>query len=216
MKYKLVIFDFDGTLADSFPFFLRTVNILADKYNFQRIEDKDVDTLRGLDARQMMKVSKLPAWKIPFIARSFIRLMAQDIDKIQLFNGVTGLLKQLSAHGVQLAIVSSNSKENVRKVLGADIALLINQYECGTALFGKQSKFKKVMAKSGVTPAETLCIGDELRDIDAAQSVKSACGAVAWGYTRIDALQAKPGILLFHNVNDIAATVLDTPLSAAL
>lgn len=216
MTYKLVIFDFDGTLADSFPFFLRTVNILADKYNFQRVEDKDVDTLRGLDAREMMKASKLPAWKIPFIARSFIHLMAQSIDQIQLFDGVPQLLKQLSAHGVQLAIVSSNSKENVRKVLGPDIALLISHYECGTALFGKQGKFKKVMSKSGVTPAETLCVGDELRDLEAATSVRTAFGAVAWGYTRIDALQAQPGIMLFQNVNDIAATVLGTPLPTTL
>lgn len=37
MKYKLVIFDFDGTLADSFPFFLSTVNDLANEYNFKKI-----------------------------------------------------------------------------------------------------------------------------------------------------------------------------------
>ena len=88
MNYKLIIFDFDGTLADSFPYFLRTINILATTYNFPTINTEDVEQLRGLDARQMMKRANLPAWKIPLIARSFIRLMARDIDQIRLFNGI--------------------------------------------------------------------------------------------------------------------------------
>ncbi|GAB3500087.1 HAD family hydrolase [Spirosoma knui] len=208
MNYKLVIFDFDGTLADSFPYFLRTVNVLARQYNFEQIELDQVDQLRGLDARQMMKHSKLPAWKIPFVARSFIRLMAQDIDQITLFADIPALLEQLSAQGVQLAIVSSNSAENVRRVLGPRHAALINHYECGSALFGKPRKFKRVVTKSGVTSAETLCIGDELRDIEAASKASLTFGGVAWGYTRADILQAQSNTLFFATVDEILSTVL--------
>ncbi|RIV26877.1 HAD family hydrolase [Fibrisoma montanum] len=208
MNYKLVIFDFDGTLANSFPFFVSNINVLAETYNFKRVEPDDIDTLRGLDARQMISLAGLPAWKIPFVARTFIRLMARSIDQITLFDGVSRLLTQLSANGVQLAIVSSNSKDNVRQVLGPDNAALIRHYECGTALFGKQRKFRKVMAKSGVAPSETLCVGDELRDIEAARLVHSAFGAVSWGFTRPDALQAQPNILFFKTVDDITSAVL--------
>jgi len=51
MKYKLAIFDFDGTLADSFPFFLTTVNELAGIHKFKRIDSAELDTLRRYSAR---------------------------------------------------------------------------------------------------------------------------------------------------------------------
>ncbi|GAB2542722.1 HAD-IA family hydrolase [Spirosoma aerophilum] len=211
MNYKLVIFDFDGTLADSFPYFLRTINILAVRYNFKQVEPQHIDQLRELDARQMMKLAQLPAWKIPFIARSFIRLMARDIDQIRLFDGASTLLKQLADQGVQLAIVSSNSEGNIRRVLGPDNAALINQYACGAGLFGKQRKFRRVLANQGIKPGETLCIGDEIRDIDAARKVKTAVGAVSWGYTHVNALKVQTDITLFNSFEEISLAVLGNP-----
>lgn len=208
MNYKLIIFDFDGTLANSFPYFLRTINLLAVRYRFPQIDVGDVEQLRGIDARQMMKLANLPAWKIPFIARSFIKLMARDIDQIQLFDGITDLLRKVTAQGVKLAIVSSNSEANVRRVLGADNAALIGYYGCGTSLFGKRRKFKKAMERYRVKPEETLCVGDEMRDIEAAQEAATAFGAVAWGYTRPDVLAAIPGIAFFQTPDDISKAVL--------
>ncbi|MGV3559624.1 HAD hydrolase-like protein [Larkinella arboricola] len=208
MNYKLVIFDFDGTLADSFPYFLKTLNVLAEMYQFKKVDPDQVDELRGMHVRQMMKLSGLPAWKMPIVASTFIKMMSRDIDQISLFDGISELLQQLSAHGVQLAIVSSNSESNIRRVLGADNAPLINYYSCGTSVFGKQSKFRKVMKKSGFRPGEILCIGDEVRDIEAAQSEALPFGAVTWGYTRTDALTAYSGITVFYTVADILHTVI--------
>jgi len=37
MPYSLVIFDLDGTLVDSFPWFLRTINDVADYFGFRRV-----------------------------------------------------------------------------------------------------------------------------------------------------------------------------------
>jgi phosphoglycolate phosphatase len=208
MKYKLVIFDFDGTLADSFPYFLSTINTLATTYHFPPIDPENVDQLRGMDARQLMKNARLPAWKIPLIANAFIRQMGKDIEQIRLFNGIPELVKQLSGQGVQLAIVSSNSEENIRRVLGPETAALIAYYGCGASLFGKQHKFRKAMTNRGVKPGEVLCVGDEVRDIEAAKGAAMAFGAVAWGYTRVDVLEAHTDIELFYTVDDIVQTVL--------
>lgn len=208
MNYKLIIFDFDGTLADSFPYFLQTMNALATTYNFPKIDTREVDQLRGLDARQMMKRAKLPAWKMPLIARSFIQLMNRDINQIQLFDGIPELLRTLATRGVKLAIVSSNSEENVRQVLGADNASLISYYGCGTSLFNKDHKFKRAMTTLKIKPEETLSIGDEVRDIEAAQKVATAFGGVAWGYTRSDALEVNPGVIMFYTPKEIEKAVL--------
>ncbi|RRB02906.1 HAD family hydrolase [Larkinella rosea] len=208
MNYKLVIFDFDGTLADTFPYFLRTINTLAATYHFSPINPDDVDQLRGMDARQLMKNARVPLWKIPLIANAFIRQMGQDIGQIRLFEGMADLLEQLSKQGVRLAIVSSNSEANIRRVLGPETAALITHYGCGSSLFGKQHKFRKTMEHCGVKPGETLCIGDEIRDIEAARGAAVAFGAVSWGYTRVDVLQGHPGIHVFYTPEGIARTVL--------
>lgn len=207
MRYKLVIFDFDGTLADSFPYFLRTLNVLAELYHFKPVEPDQVDELRGMNVRQMMKLAGMPAWKMPFVANTFIKMMTRDIDQIRLFDGIAGMLKQLAALEVQLAIVSSNSETNIRRVLGDETAALITHFGCGTSVFGKQTKFRNVIKKSGCKIEETLCIGDEVRDIEAAQAEAIPFGAVSWGYTRVDALAAYSGIELFTTVDEIVRTV---------
>ncbi|GAB4029933.1 HAD hydrolase-like protein [Spirosoma gilvum] len=214
MNYKLVIFDFDGTLADSFPFFRQTFNTLADIYQFKRIDPKEVDQIRGLTVRQMMKHVGMPAWKMPFVARTFIRLMGDNISQIQLFDGITDLLKQLASQGIQLAIVSSNSEENIRRVLGPENAALIRYYRCGTAIFGKSSQFRKVATKSGISHRNILCVGDEVRDLEAARKEQMAFGAVAWGFTRSDSFNTYSGIELFHTVDDIHRAVFGKPASA--
>lgn len=206
-RYKLVIFDFDGTLADSFPWFLGALNQVAGRYRFRKVEAHEVDTLRGYSGRQLLAHFRVPFWKMPFIARHMRALAARSTDTIRLFSGVDELLRELSDQGVELAIVSSNAEENIRAVLGPERAALIRYYECGTSLFGKAARFRRVLQRSGVRPGEALCIGDEIRDLEAARAVGIPSGAVSWGYATPEALKAHAPAKVFERVGDIAALV---------
>jgi phosphoglycolate phosphatase len=207
VKYKLVIFDFDGTLADSFPWFSGIVNTLADIYKFKRIEGSEVERLRGYDARRLIAHVGVPAWKLPLIGNHMRRLMTQQIGAISLFAGVDQMLRELAAREVTLAVVSSNSYANIRQVLGPANAELIRYYECGVSMFGKHTRFKKIVKKSGVPRSQTLCIGDEIRDIEAARRAELPFGAVAWGFTSVEALQAYAPAELFTQVDQIVEKV---------
>ena len=44
--YRLVIFDFDGTLADSFPWVLRAMDDVADRFKFRRVREGELEELR--------------------------------------------------------------------------------------------------------------------------------------------------------------------------
>ena len=110
----------------------------------------------------------------------------------------------LGASGATLAVVSSNAEQNIRRVLGPANAALINYYECGAAVFGKASKLKTVLRKSGVAPAQAILIGDEIRDADAARQVHMAFGAVAWGYTHYDALLSQSPDECFSRVEELS------------
>jgi phosphoglycolate phosphatase len=190
VSIKLAIFDFDGTLADSFPWFLRVVNRLADEHRFRRMEEHEIETLRGRTARQVMAHLDVPVWKLPRIARRMRQRMAEEIDQIPLFPGVDRLLQGLARQGIRIAIVTSNSLGNVRQVLGPGNASLIQDYACGISLFGKPAKLRSILRASGLSAAEAIYIGDEIRDWEAAQAEGIAFGAVSWGYTHPEALRA--------------------------
>ena len=182
MTYKLAIFDFDGTLADSFPWFLNVVNNVADRHGFKRVEDHEVGGLRGQEARKILDHVGVPMWKLPMVVRDVRARMAADIDSISLFPGVDDMLEHLSRCGITLALVSSNSPSNVRRVLGERNTMLISHFECGAALFGKRAKIRRVLRASGIAPSDAISIGDEIRDIQAAHAEKISFGAVSWGF----------------------------------
>lgn len=207
MKYKLAIFDFDGTLADSFPFFLATVNELADVHKFRRIESSELDTLRRYSAREMLAHVGLPLWKAPLVGRSFKQIMAGKIDQIPLFAGVDGMLRTLHENGVALSIATSNAYENVRHVLTPEITDLLVHPQCGTSLFGKSARLRNILRHTAVRPDEAIFIGDELRDMDAADGEGIHFGAVTWGYTHADALVARSPAEVFTSVEEMATKI---------
>ena len=146
-----------------------------------------------------MRALGVARWKVPLIARHMRKLMARDIDQIRPFPGIGDLLADLHAANVMLAIVSSNTEANVRAVLGTS-ADVITHYACGAALFGKADKFRAVLSATGTRADDTIAIGDEVRDIEAADAVGIVAGAVTWGYASAGALRARRPTVMFDTV----------------
>ena len=213
MPYSLAIFDLDGTLADSFPWFLRTINDVADRFGFRRVRDEDVEVLRHASTREILSRLEVPLWKLPAIARHARRLKGEAAAEISLFAGVEPMLWTLANNGVQLALVSSDSEANAREKLGP-AAALFSHFDCAASVFGKPAKFRRVIRRAGVTPTDVISIGDEVRDIEAARAVGIACGAVNWGYAAPAALQALAPDHMFAQMDEIVDVVCRIPLKA--
>src|SRR5258705_1530267 len=130
MPYSLAIFDLDGTLADSFPWFLRHVNDVADRFGFRRIADGDIEPLRRGGSREILKRLDVPLWKLPLIARHMRRLKSAHLGDIALFPGTGAMLQALKNGGLRLALVSSDHEANARRQLGANAALF-SDFACG-------------------------------------------------------------------------------------
>ena len=203
MKYRLAVFDFDGTLADSLRWFFGVLPGVAEKYRFRKVESADLHALRGLPSRQLLTHLRLPAWKLPWVAAHVRKLQAKDIDQIVLFEGVTQMLHELAGNGTKIDIVSSNAEPNIRRVLGRETAALVSRFGCGASLFGKRAKLRAVLRRSKVAPAEAIYVGDEIRDIEAAASLGMASGAVSWGYSTPEALRAASPTEMFDSPGDV-------------
>ncbi|MDD1536701.1 MULTISPECIES: HAD-IA family hydrolase [unclassified Bradyrhizobium] len=207
MPYSLAIFDLDGTLADSFTWFLRTINDVADHFGFRRVAPEDIEELRHASSREILAQLEVPLWKLPAIAQHARRLKAEAASEIPLFAGVEAMLRTLADNGVQLALVTSDSEANSREKLG-DAAALFSHFACAASLFGKAAKFRRVIRHAGVAPSRVLSIGDEVRDIEAAQAVGIACGAVCWGYAAPAALRALRPDHVFEHISDITPALI--------
>ena len=168
-RYELVIFDFDGTLADSARWMAQELNPVAARFGFRQVSEAEIEALRGYDTRRILRYLGVPGWKLPFIARHLRRRLAQDAEHIQLVPGAKALLRRLAGQGVVLGVVSSNAACNVRRILGPEAAALVEHYECGAALFGKAARFRRLVRRARVSACQTLCIGDETNDIEAAR-----------------------------------------------
>jgi phosphoglycolate phosphatase len=203
MPHTLVIFDLDGTLVDSFPWFLTVVNGIAREYGFREIADHDIEPLRHAGPREILRRLEVPLWKLPAIARRMRALKREQIDALSLFPGAPAMLQRLHEAELTLALVSSDSEDNARHQLG-EHASLFSHYACGASLFGKTAKFKSILRHAGIAAAQAIAIGDEVRDIEAARAAGIACGAVTWGYSAVDALLTKKPDLIFETLGDIA------------
>lgn len=208
MRHRLVLFDFDGTLADSLDWFLGIFDQVTERYGFRRLAPGDRERLRALETSAILRDLGVPTWKLPLIARHLRELAARDIAKIRLFPGATVMLSSLAAGGLQLAVVSSNAEENVRRVLGS-AAAHVGHYACGASLFGKAAKVRAVLRATGAEPGGALLIGDEARDIEAANQTGISSAAVAWGYADPAFLRSLSPTLFFEHMDEIAPALIE-------
>ena len=204
---KLVIFDFDGTLADTYGWFMSILDDAIARFRLYKPGPDEVEAMRGLSARQVMTKMKVRPWKLPAIVRHTRREKLKAAATTQLFDGIPDLLRDLRAAGIKVVIVSSDTTESVRQVLDRE-GIEVDLLNCGASLHGKTNKFKKVLKQMGVEPKDAVSVGDEIRDIDAAKPINMRAGAVSWGYTLPEALAKHDPAYLFKDVADMRRILL--------
>lgn len=202
MSPRLVIFDFDGTLADSFPWFIDAFDEAALRFGFERPDRDRIHELRELDARQILMRHRIALWKVPFVAQFLRKHMSSDISRIALFPGVDAALETLAARGLRLALLSSNSYRNVAQVLGPRTRCF-RDFECSVSLFGKTRRLRRLLGSSDTAADEVIFVGDEIRDAQAAKRARVPFGAVSWGYTDLSSLAAHGPAMTFSRVEEL-------------
>lgn len=201
--YELVIFDFDGTLADTYPWFLSIFDELAEHYHLPRLEKSALEALRKVDIQNLSREYKISFVKMARIGTHLKKKMASQIEHIPLVDGMQTVIDRLHGMGIKLAVVSSNAEENVRQVLGTRNADYFDAFECGVSLLGKKAKFEKILRQTGTTPDRALSLGDEVRDLKASRQSGMTFGAVTWGYADAETLQSHEPDALFNHPEEI-------------
>ena len=195
--YSTFIFDFDGTLADSLNHVVPLYNSIADHFGVPQVTATDVAQLRRMSTKEALDAYGVPLWKLPGIVRAVRARLRTQIDQLQPFAGIAETLATLKRAGTQCLLLSSNSRDNIETFLTHHRLNLFEHLTCGTSLFGKATRLRKLLAHASLMAANAVYIGDEVRDIEAAKAVGVSSIAVSWGYgERGTLLAAQPDHLI--------------------
>jgi phosphoglycolate phosphatase len=205
LRYGTLIFDFDGTIADTLSAIIRLVNEHADEYHIRPLEDGDVDELRGMSNIDIIKKYKVPLVKVPSLVLRAQKELNQRIGEMTLFPGMKDLILGLKGMGVRLGILTSNSRENVQKFLRSQALDVFDFIHAEQNFFGKNWALLHLLRKHGLKKDEVLYVGDEVRDIEACQKVGVPVIAVSWGFHRRKLLADKDPTYLVDEPSDIMA-----------
>jgi len=193
---KLIIFDFDGTLADTLGALLRISNRLAPEFGYPHISDEQLENLKYLSSWEIIKLSKVALWKLPFLLKRVKEEFPGEVRNVKLFPGVIELLNTLKLQGYRLGIVSSNAEANIRSLLSQNQIEHLFDFVTTAATFGKGKAIGRQIKQYRCLKSDVIYIGDEIRDIQAARSIEIRIVAVGWGFNAPTALMARQPDLL--------------------
>ncbi len=192
---KCLIFDFDGTIADTYNIVFEIISEIFHKRGVKIPKDRKKP--RSMGAREKLKKYKIPRRGVILLTRVCRRHLKKKIRAVKTFPRLKSVLKKLKKK-YRLGIVTSNSKDNVEIFLKNNgLNEVFDFIETGNPLFGKHRRLKKAIKKHGYKKFEVIYIGDETRDIKAAKKVGVKIVAVSWGYESRPCLnKGKPDYLI--------------------
>lgn len=174
-----VIFDFDGTIADS----MWVVIEIYEQMFAVKVTTEQVEYIRSLPAAKVIKELGIPLWKAPKLLTKGKKIMRSRLGEVKPFTGMDALFAQLVASGHTLRIMSSNSEVNVRAFLREhDLLEYFSSIQGGVGLFVKAPALRKIIKQHHLVRGDVFYVGDEARDIDGARKAHVPIISVGWGY----------------------------------
>lgn len=209
MPSVTIVFDLDGTLVDTAPDLVDTLNVIFAREGLPPVPYDKARTMIGGGARRMIEAGltyeRRPAGPAE-IDRLFVDFIAHYsahiADRSRPFPGLDGALDRLAADGCTFA-VCTNKLEGLSRLL-LDALDLTGRFAaiCGQDTFGVQKPdpeiLRRTIAQAGGSAAHAVMIGDSANDIDTAKAAGIPVVAVDFGYTETPVTQLGPDRVISH------------------
>ncbi|MFZ2287419.1 MAG: HAD-IA family hydrolase [Bacteroidales bacterium] len=186
---RYIIFDFDGTIADTFDLTLEIYNTIAPEYNCRRAGPEDLDLFRTKKPQELLKIYGVSRLKLLSLMLRIRRELNSYIPEIKFIRGMDDSLREIRGRGYRMGILTSNSVNNVGKFLDINnLSGLFDFIYSGKSLFGKDKVIRRLLMHENLTADKVIYVGDEARDIVASKSAGIPVVSVSWGMNRRELL----------------------------
>lgn len=207
MARNVVIFDFDGTIADTLSAMLAIYNDVAPRYGCKTISLDEVPMLRSERPQEIMHRYGVTLWKLPFLARAVRAKFRARALSVSPHNGIAEALQTLKDSGCTLGILTSNAKANVEAFLyDQGLGDMFDFIVAHRNMFGKHRALRTIMREHRFSAADVAYVGDETRDMEAARRAGVMGVAVTWGFQNREAFaRVHPDVVVDTPAELIAA-----------
>jgi phosphoglycolate phosphatase len=185
-RFDLVVFDWDGTLADSTAPIASALQNACRDLGLDIPDDMAARHVIGLGLSDAMKIvaPTLPAARYPELGARYRQLYLEREAEIPLFDGVRDMLAELESAGYLLAIATGKTRAGLARVLERNgLGGFFHATRCADEGLPKPhpDMLLHLMERLEVRPEETLMIGDTTHDLELAESAGASALAVAYG-----------------------------------
>lgn len=223
MSAFTIVFDLDGTLVDSAPDLVATLNHVLAREGLPPVAYEDARNMVGGGARVMVERGlkadgrELAAAEVDRLVRDFIAHYAEHIAVgSRPFLGVEAALDRLAGRGCRLAVCTNKLEWLSLRLLDALGLTARFRAICGADTFGVSKPDPKILhgtiARAGGDPARAVMIGDSMTDIATARAAGVPVIAVDFGYTEVPVAELKPDrvVSAFADLPEAISQMLST------
>ncbi|MCW1926045.1 HAD hydrolase-like protein [Luteolibacter arcticus] len=192
MAYRTIIFDFDGTLADTLEETRRIYNLMAPDYSLRQISEEELPELRSFSLLALLDHLGIPKRRVPTLLSRGTSMMRSNIARLPLIPGIGAIIPELRSRAKSFGVLTSNAEENVDLFLKAHGLREHFDFISSTSrLTGKSGHLRAIRKTFSLHAEEMLYVGDEIRDIKASKKAGIAMAAVTWGFNSAESLRAE-------------------------
>lgn len=193
---QAIVFDFDGTVADSY---LEVLRVLYQLVHQQPLPAENISRLRSLSLWSVLRELGVPVWRMPLLLGQMRRAMRGHITRVEPVSGIKDTLSDLSKTH-KIFIQSSNSAENVKLWLKRfELEDAVTAVYGSVGMLGKARNLRWLLRENDLSAKHVWYVGDEPRDIKAAKKLDVKSVGVTWGFSNIARLErVRPDALVFN------------------
>jgi phosphoglycolate phosphatase len=207
---KIILFDFDGTIANTMNLVLQEYNSVANKYLAKRVDTNKIKELQEMNIRQVMKIHNLYFWNLPILLIIIKNSINKKSLQIKPFEGVIETIKNLKEEKNEciIGILSANKKSTIESFLERNqVEKEFDFIVSSKGLFNKQKDIERILQKYKLNKSDIIYVCDEVRDISVCNKIGIPSIAVGWGFNSPNALENSNPSFLVTNTFELKQSI---------